>query len=129
MNCDHKFSANNDIPTLNYHKEVPQLWGVTAATALFMLRNIRDARGCQEPFLTSFTTKMALILSDKNISGCFVFFVDCEPAAFFISVLFRADGRVEAFHGGSALVTTAAAAAAGDSLRTTSYGLNIKSNS
>ena len=74
MNCDHKSSANNDIPTLNYHKEVPQVWGVTAATALFMLRNIRDARGCQEPFLTSFTTKMALILSDKNISGCFVFF-------------------------------------------------------
>ena len=73
VNCNHKSSANNDIPTLNYHKEVPQLWGVTAATALFMLRNIRDARGCQEPFLTSFTTKMALILSDKNISGCFVF--------------------------------------------------------
>ena len=58
------------------------------------------------------------------------FFVDCEPAAFFISVLFRLDGRVKAFHGGSVLVTTAAAAAAaGDSLRTTSYGLNIKSNS
>ena len=72
-NCNHKSSANNDIPTLNYHKEVPQLWGVTAATALFMPRNIRDARGCQERFLTSFTTKMALILSDKNISGCFVF--------------------------------------------------------
>ena len=58
----------------------------------------------------------------------FCVFVD-EPAAFFISVLFRLDGRVKAFHGGSALVTTAAAAAAGDSLRTTSYGLNIKSNS
>ena len=59
----------------------------------------------------------------------FCVFVDCEPAAFFISVLFRLDGRVKAFHGGSALVTTVVAAAAGDSLRTTSYGLNIKSNS
>ena len=96
--------------------------GCTAATALFMPRNIRDARGCQEPFLTSFTTKMALILSDKNISGCFVFLLIVSQRHF--SFQFCLDLTVVSRH---FMVTTAAAA--GDSLRTTSYGLNIKSNS